>query len=79
MGRGLRYGSGKGGGVMAAKYGDAPSDDLLEDVTLEELREFLEADGMDVQVDSEFKESLRKKLWKLVQAQNDEPPSGGSR
>jgi hypothetical protein len=34
--------------------------------TVEELREFLEGDYLDVPVDPEFKERLRRKLWELV-------------
>lgn len=42
-------------------------EDVLNDVSPEELREFLEADLMDVPVDPEFKERLRQRLWDLVQ------------
>jgi hypothetical protein len=38
--------------------------------SLEELQEFLEADLVDVPVDLEFKESLRSRLWDLVQIRN---------
>jgi hypothetical protein len=38
--------------------------------SMDELREFLEADLVDVPVDLEFKESLRKKLWDLVRVRN---------
>ena len=34
----------------------------------DELREFLEADSLDVQADPEFKERLRRKLWEMVRA-----------
>ena len=47
----------------------------VSDVTLDELREFLEADMMDVKADPAFKERLRKKLWDLVQAQSGRPRS----
>jgi hypothetical protein len=40
------------------------------DCSLDELREFLEADLVDVHADLEFKQSLRRKLWDLVQARN---------
>lgn len=36
--------------------------------TMDELREFLEADLIDVRADPEFKERLRRKLWDLVLA-----------
>ena len=42
-------------------------DDVLSDFSIDELREFLEADLVDVKVDPEFKERLRKELWDLVQ------------
>ena len=43
------------------------TDDILTDFSIDELREFLEADLVDVKVDPEFKERLRKQLWDLVQ------------
>ena len=42
-------------------------EDILTDFSIDELREFLEADLVDVKVDPEFKERLRKQLWDLVQ------------
>ena len=38
--------------------------------SLDELREFLEADLVDVPVDLEFKERLRSRLWDLVEVRN---------
>lgn len=38
--------------------------------SIEELREFLEADLVDVPVDLEFKECLRDRLWNMVEARN---------
>ncbi|MDH3521519.1 MAG: hypothetical protein OEM49_13790 [Myxococcales bacterium] len=38
----------------------------LPDVTVDELREFLEADVLGVPIDPEFKERLRGRLWELV-------------
>jgi hypothetical protein len=43
------------------------TEDILTDFSIDELREFLEADLVDVQVDPEFKERLRRQLWQLVQ------------
>ena len=43
------------------------NEDILTDFSIDELREFLEADLVDVKVDPEFKERLRKQLWDLVQ------------
>ena len=45
-------------------------DEGVLDCSLDELREFLEADLVDVQTDLEFKQSLRRKLWDLVQVRN---------
>ena len=58
---------------MSTKQDDMTFENQFSDVTLDELREFLEADMMDVKADPEFKERLRKKLWDLVQAQSDRP------
>jgi len=46
-----------------------PDGVVSEDVSLEELREFLEADQRRVHADPEFKEALRKKLWEMLQTQ----------
>lgn len=43
------------------------TEDTLTDFSIDELREFLEADLVDVKVDPEFKERLRRQLWELVQ------------
>jgi hypothetical protein len=45
------------------------ADGAMADFTIEELREFLQADSLEVPVDPAFKERLRRKLWDLVQAQ----------
>jgi hypothetical protein len=45
------------------------ADEAMADFTIEELREFLQADSMEVPVDPAFKERLRRKLWELVQEQ----------
>ena len=48
---------------------DAPLfEEEIAGVTLEELREFLEADPLEVPADPGFKERLRRKLWNLVVA-----------
>lgn len=75
MASGARFGSHLWGGGMGTKQDDRTFEDRLSDVTLDELREFLEADGMDVKADPEFKERLRKRLWDLVQAQSGRPRS----
>lgn len=52
-------------------------EDILSDFSIDELREFLEADLVDVKVDPEFKERLRKQLWELVQEHARGGPRGG--
>lgn len=43
------------------------TEDLMTDFTVEELREFLQADHLDVPVDPRFKERLKRRLWELLQ------------
>lgn len=50
-------------------------DDVLTDFSVDELREFLEADLIDVPVDPEFKERLRRQLWDLVESRATNPAS----
>lgn len=50
-------------------------DDVLTDFSVDELREFLEADLIDVPVDPEFKERLRRQLWELVESRAKNPTS----
>jgi hypothetical protein len=52
-------------------------EDILMEFSIDELREFLEADLVDVKVDPEFKERLRKQLWDLVQ-EHARSPRGGA-
>ena len=59
--RGARVSEGRDQGVV---------DEGVLDYSLDELREFLEADLVEVHADLEFKQSLRQKLWNLVQARN---------
>jgi hypothetical protein len=61
---------------MTTNRENPPFEDVLDDVTLDELREFLEADNMDVQADPAFRERLREKLWKLVEQQRNGSPTG---
>ena len=51
-------------------------EDILSDFSIDELREFLEADLVDVKVDPEFKERLRKQIWDLVQDRAGGPQRG---
>ena len=43
-------------------------DEGAMEFTVEELREFLEGDRLDVRADPEFKERLRLLLWEMVRA-----------
>ena len=52
------------------------SNETTLDFTMDELREFLEADMLDVQADPEFKERLRRMLWEIVQEQSKDEPDG---
>ena len=58
---------------MSVKHEAAAADEAAN-FTMDELREFLEADLLDVQADPGFKERLRQKLWALVSER-----AGGSR
>jgi hypothetical protein len=49
----------------------------VTDMELEELRDFLAADLLDVPVDPAFKESLRRRLWEMVRRRTWRPPDGG--
>lgn len=70
------------GGAMSeigAKCEGAALDDSLMDFTLDELREFLEADLVEVRADPEFKERLRRRLWDLVRERSGRGGAGGER
>ncbi len=53
---------------MSAKRRDPESDETSKDIAMDEIREFLEADEIDVKADPVFKAELRQKLWDLVQS-----------
>ena len=80
-----RPGSRRAGGPRGAAKSTGSSEDAdletmqeaLTDFSIDELREFLEADLADVPVDPEFKERLREKLWALVQERARPGPDGG--
>jgi len=55
------------------------ADEGVLDCSVDELKEFLEADLVDVPVDLEFKQSLRRKLWNLVQIRNRKRGRGPGR
>jgi len=64
---------------VGGKYEGAALDDSLTDFTLDELREFLEADLVEVRADPEFKERLRRRLWDLVRDRSSLGGKGGER
>ena len=59
-------------GAIAKSEREALNEDMM-DFTMDELREFLEADHFDLRADPEFKERLREKLWDLVQSKLRRP------
>ncbi len=64
---------------IGAKREGAALDDSLMDFSLDELREFLEADLVEVRADPEFKERLRRRLWDLVRDRSERGGTGGER
>ncbi len=58
----------KGNADVKAKSETEVLNEDMMDFTMDELREFLEADYLETRADPEFKEQLRKKLWDLVQS-----------
>lgn len=65
---------GRGGSLaMAGQRDDHLTDDAAGQPTLEELREFMEGDLLDVPARPEFKERLRRKLWAIVRARAVKP------
>ena len=61
---------------MSAKPERPSMDEAPMDFTMEELREFLEADGGGVRADPGFKERLRRKLWEIVRLRGDRRVGG---
>ena len=51
---------------MSAKRDEDVMDESAIEFTMDELREFLEADLLDDQADPEFKERLRRNLWEML-------------
>lgn len=64
------------GRASKAELDSSMTDDAMMDFTIEELREFLQADLLDVPVDPRFKERLKRRLWELVQVQARPKDSG---
>ncbi|MDJ0849177.1 MAG: hypothetical protein QNK04_12440 [Myxococcota bacterium] len=48
-------------------------DEGVMEFSLDELREFLEGDHLDVRADPDFKERLRRKLWDMIRARTRRP------
>jgi hypothetical protein len=63
---------------MISKRGDREFDANSSEATMDELREFLEGDVLDVGADPKFKEELRRKLWDLVQSKMSRGHPNGS-
>lgn len=49
---------------------DRTLEESSSEVSLDELREFLAADSLDVHADPKFKERLRRRLWDMVVARS---------
>ncbi len=65
---------------MSANRRDPELDETSKDTAVDEIREFLEADGLDVKADPAFKKELRETLWDLVRSKaRHDGPRGRSR
>jgi len=53
---------------MRDKRGDSEFAENFREITMDELREFLEADLFGATADPKFKEELRQTLWDLLQS-----------
>ena len=53
---------------MSAKRRDPEFEETSEDAGMDEIREFLDANGLDVKADPVFKQELREKLWDLARS-----------
>ena len=63
---------------MSARRRDPEFEETSKDIAMDEIREFLEADGLDVKADLAFRRELREKLWDLVQSKARHDGSRGS-
>jgi len=61
---------------MGVKPERPSMDDASMDFTMDELREFLEADARGVRADPGFKERLRRRLWEIVRQRSDHRAGG---
>ncbi len=62
----MRAGDERGGAMSGT--GSEDDEMAMDGFTMDELREFLEADLVEVRADPEFKEKLRRRLWEMIQA-----------
>jgi hypothetical protein len=62
---------------MRDTRGDSELAGNLREITMDELREFLEADLFGATADPKFKEELRQTLWDFLQSRTD-PADDGS-
>ena len=58
----------RSGSELAENFGE---------ITMDELREFLEVDLVGATADPKFKEELRQTLWDLLQSRTDRVDIGG--
>jgi hypothetical protein len=56
---------------MRGTRGDSEFAGDLREITMDELREFLEADLFGATADPKFKEELRQTLWDFLQSRTD--------
>jgi hypothetical protein len=56
---------------MRDKRGDSELAENFREITVDELREFLEADLFGATADPKFKEELRQTLWDFLQSRAD--------
>ena len=62
---------------MRDKRGGSEFAENPGEITMDELREFLEADLVGATADPKFKEELRQMLWDLLQSRTDRVDIGG--
>ena len=63
---------------MKNKRGDSEFADGFREITMDELREFLEADLFGATADPKFKEELRQTLWDFLQSRTDRAEVDGT-
>jgi hypothetical protein len=61
---------------MRDKRGDSERAENIGEITVDELREFLEADLFGATADPKFKEELRQTLWDFLQCRTERGDNG---